>query len=48
MKKAKADAVVEFWDSQPFIEAYGIYYGFGFVDCLKQVGFIYCRRPEEW
>ena len=31
----------EFKDSQPFIDACGIYYGVGFEDYLKQVRFIY-------
>ena len=41
MEKAKADAVVEFKDSQSFIDACGVYYGVGFEVCLKQVGSIY-------
>ena len=37
MEKARADAMVEFHISQPFFNAYGIYYGEGFEDYLKQV-----------
>ena len=40
-EKAKADVVVEFRASQSFIDACAVYYGEGFDDCLKQVGFIY-------
>ena len=40
-EKAKVDAVVEFQASQSFIDACAIYYGEGFDDCLKQVGFVY-------
>ena len=41
MEREKADAVAEFKASQPFIDACAIYYGDGFKDCLKQVGFVY-------
>ena len=34
-EKAKADVVVDFKDSQSFIDAYAVYYGEGFDDCLK-------------
>ena len=40
-EKAKADAIVEFRASQPFIDSCAIYYGDGFKDCLKQVGSVY-------
>ena len=40
-KKAKADAKVEFRGSRSFFDACVVYYGEGFDDCLKQVGFIY-------
>ena len=40
-EKAKADVVVDFKDSQSFIDAYAVYYGEGFDDCLKQVGSVY-------
>ena len=33
--------MVKFKDSQPFIYACTVYYGDGFEDCLKQVGFVY-------
>lgn len=35
--KAKADTVVEFRVSQPFYDAYSVYYGEGFDECFKQV-----------
>ena len=41
METAKADAVTEFRDSLPFIDACGIYYGVGFEYGLKQVGSVY-------
>lgn len=41
MDKAKADTMVEFRASQPFIGGCGVYYGDGFDDCLKQVGSVY-------
>lgn len=41
MEKAKVDAMVEFWTSQPYFDTCGAYYGDGFNDCLKQVGFVY-------
>jgi len=41
MEKTKVDAMAEFRDSQPFIDACGVYYGVGFKDCLKQVRSIY-------
>ena len=41
MERAKADAMVEFKASKPFIDACAIYSGDGFEDCLKQVGFVY-------
>ena len=34
-EKAKADVVVDFKDSQSFIDAYAVYYGEGFDDFLK-------------
>nr|POE69608.1 hypothetical protein CFP56_14413 [Quercus suber] len=40
-EKAKADAVTEFKASQPFIDAYIVYYGDKFEDCLKQVRIVY-------
>ena len=40
-EKAKADVVVDFKDSQSFIDVYAVYYGEGFDDCLKWVGFVY-------
>lgn len=39
--KAKANAIMEFRVSQPFFDACGIYYGDGFDDYLKQVGYVY-------
>lgn len=33
--------MAEFRVSQPFFDVYGIYYGVGFDDCLKQVGVAY-------
>lgn len=41
MEKAKADAVAEFWTSQPYFDACGVYYGDSLDDCLKQVSFVY-------
>lgn len=41
MEKAKVDAVVEFWTSQPYFDACSVYYGDEFDDFLKQVGFVY-------
>ena len=41
MERAKADAVVEFKASKPFIDACAIYYSDEYEDCLKQVGFDY-------
>ena len=42
VETAKGDAIAEFRAySQPFINACAVYYGNGFDDCLKQVGFIY-------
>ena len=41
MERAEANAMVEFKASQPFIDSCAIYYGDGFEDCLKQVGFVY-------
>ena len=40
-EKAKVDAVVDFKTLQSFIDVCVIYYGEGFDDCLKQVGFVY-------
>lgn len=41
MDKAKADAVGEFWVSQPFFDVCGVFYGDGFDNCLKQIGAIH-------
>lgn len=41
VKTAKADAVTDLKASQPFINAYAVYYGDGFKDCLKQVKSVY-------
>lgn len=40
-EKAKADVVVDFRASQPFIDACAIYYCDGFDNYLKQVGSVY-------
>jgi len=37
----RADAVIEFKVSQPFIDSYASYYGDRFEDYLKQVKFVY-------
>ncbi|KAK9995625.1 hypothetical protein SO802_020311 [Lithocarpus litseifolius] len=41
VEKAKADAVEEFKVSQPFFDAYSLYYGIRFNDYLEQVGSVY-------
>ena len=41
VKTAQADAIMEFKASQPFIDAYAVYYGDEFEDCLKQFRFVY-------
>lgn len=41
MERAKANALVEFWTSQPYFDVCGVYYGDRFDGCLKQVGSIY-------
>ena len=41
VEMARADAIVEFKASQPFIDACAVYYGDGFKDCLKQVESVY-------
>ena len=41
MEKVKANTVVEFRASQPFIDACVVYYGDGFEDYLKQVESVY-------
>ena len=41
VETTRVDAITEFKASQPFIDAYGIYYGDGFEDCLKQVKSVY-------
>ena len=41
MDKAKADAMSAFRISQPFFDEYGIFYGDGFDDYLKQVAAVY-------
>lgn len=41
VETARNDAVMEFMDSQSFIEACVVYYGNGFEDCLKQVKSVY-------
>ena len=41
VETARADAIIEFKASQPFIDACAVYYGDGFEDCLKQVRFVY-------
>lgn len=38
---ARVDAITEFKASQPFIDAYAIYYGDKFKDCLNQVRSVY-------
>lgn len=38
---ARADAVIDFKASQPFIDACAVYYGDGFEDCLKLVKTVY-------
>ena len=35
IEKARADAMAEFWISQPFFDACGVYYGNVFEDYLK-------------
>jgi len=41
VETARADAIIEFKASQPFIDACVVYYSDGFEDCLKQVRFVY-------
>ena len=41
MDRAKADAMMEFWVSQPYFDACDAYYGDRFDDCLKKVGAVY-------
>ena len=41
MDRAKADAMMEFWVSQPYFDACDAYYGDRFDDCLKKVGVVY-------
>ena len=41
VETARADAITEFKASQPFINAYAVYYGDGFEDYLKQVRSFY-------
>ena len=41
VETARADAVNEYKDSQPFIDFCGGYYSEGFEDCLKQVKSLY-------
>ena len=38
---ARANAVIEFKASQPFINSCAVYYGDRFEDCLKQVKSVY-------
>ena len=38
---AKADAIAKFKASRPFIDAFAVYYGDEFEDCLKQVRSVY-------
>ena len=35
VEMARADAVTDFKASQPFIDAYAVYYGDWFKNCLK-------------
>ena len=37
VETARANAIVKFKASLPFINVCGVYYGDGFEDCLKQV-----------
>ena len=41
VEMARVNTIAEFKASQPFIDACVVYYGDGFKDCLKQVGFVY-------
>ena len=41
VETVRADAITKFKASQPFIDAFVIYYGDKFEDCLKQVRSIY-------
>ena len=41
VEMTKADTVIEFKASQPFIDACAVYYGDEFEDCLKQVKSVY-------
>ena len=41
VEMARANAIIEFKASQPFIDVCVIYYGDGFKDCRKQVKSIY-------
>uniref|UniRef100_A0A7N2MS89 glycerophosphodiester phosphodiesterase n=1 Tax=Quercus lobata TaxID=97700 RepID=A0A7N2MS89_QUELO len=41
VETVRADAITKFKASQPFIDAYVVYYGDEFEDCLKQVRSIY-------
>ena len=40
-EQPKADAVAEFWTSQPYYDECNGYYGDRFDDCLKQVAVVY-------
>ena len=41
VEMARVNTIAEFKASQPFIDACVVYYGDGFKDFLKQVGFVY-------
>ena len=41
VETARVDVVTKFKTSQPFIDAYAVYYGDRFKDCLKQVKSVY-------
>ena len=41
VETARADAIIEFKASQPFIDTCAVYYGDKFEDCLKQVNSVY-------
>ena len=41
VETAKVDAIAKFKASRPFIDAFAVYYGDEFEDCLKQVRSVY-------
>ena len=47
VEMARADAIAEFKDSQPFIDACAAYYGDGFDDFLKQGGSVYLNLDRS-